>query len=380
MSKKHKNLQDSKDTTASPIQSDAFAQMFKLGLKVAQAGEHLSAVAAQDVEIATTPKELIFEYDKVRLYRYTPLRKGGPVTGPMLMCYGLIGRYTMADLQQDRSLVRNLLCEGVDLYVVDWGTPTRADKFLTLDDYIADYLGSCVDVILETSGAKKVSLLGICEGGVFTACYAALNPQKINALVLTITPLDFAGDKNDFKPTDGFLNIWIQSLEREDVESLIDIYGNLPGNVMGSVFSAMTPVRSLTKYNLDLINIAEDEDQLLNFLRMEKWLADRPAHPGVAAKQWLNDLYRDNKLVKNTFEVGGEKVNLTKITMPVLNIFAQNDHIIPASCTAVLGPLIGTKDYTEMELPGGHIGVFVGSRSNGVVGKGIFEWMQQRYI
>jgi len=45
-----------------------------------------------------------------------------------------VGRYTMADLQEDRSLVRNLLNLGVDLYVVDWGNPSRADRWLTLDD------------------------------------------------------------------------------------------------------------------------------------------------------------------------------------------------------------------------------------------------------
>ena len=56
---------------------------------------------------------------------------------------------------------------------------------------------------------------------------------------------------------------------------------------------------------------------------MEKWLADRPHHPGEAAKQWLKDLYQHNKLVKSEFELGGRKVDLAEITMPVLNIYAQ---------------------------------------------------------
>ena len=97
----------------------------------------------------------------------------------MLIVYGLIGRYTMADLQEDRSLVRNLLNLGVDLYVVDWGNPSRADRWLTLDDYIDGYLAECVEAIRERHGIDKVSLLGICEGGVFTTCYAALHPETI---------------------------------------------------------------------------------------------------------------------------------------------------------------------------------------------------------
>ena len=60
----------------------------------------------------------------------------------MLIAYGLIGRYTMADLQEDRSLVRNLLNLGVDLYVIDWGHPSRADRYLTVDDYVEGYLAA----------------------------------------------------------------------------------------------------------------------------------------------------------------------------------------------------------------------------------------------
>jgi poly(3-hydroxyalkanoate) synthetase len=77
---------------------------------------------------------------------------------------------------------------------------------------------------------------------------------------------------------------------------------------MASVFQLMTPVRSMTKYNIDLLDVVEDDKKLMNFLRMEKGLADRPHHPGAAAKQWLIELYKENRLVKGTFELDGEAV------------------------------------------------------------------------
>ena len=80
----------------------------------------------------------------------------------------------------------------------------------------------------------------------------------------------------------------------------------------------------------------DDEKKLLNFLRMEKWIADRPHHPGEAAKQWLKDLYQDNKLVNSEFVLGGRKVDLRNITMPVLNVFAKDDHIIPPATSQAL--------------------------------------------
>jgi hypothetical protein len=66
-----------------------------------------------------------------------------------------------------------------------------------------------------------------------------------------------------------------------------------------------------------------------------------PASPGEAAKQWLKDLYQQNKLVKNQFELGGRKVELVNITMPVLNVYAKEDHIIPPQCSRALADCVG---------------------------------------
>ncbi|MDF2597970.1 MAG: class poly(R)-hydroxyalkanoic acid synthase subunit PhaC, partial [Methylobacterium brachiatum] len=133
-----------------------------------------------------------------------------------------------------------------------------------------------------------------------------------------------------------------------------------------------------TKYNLDLLEVVEDEAKLLNYLRMEKWLADRPHHAGEAAKQWLKDLYQDNKLVQSTFVLGGRTVDLKRIACPVLNVFAQDDHIIPPATSQALKDKIGTDDYTELGLPGGHVGVFVGGKAQKLLGSGIADWLGAR--
>src|SRR3954462_392819 len=119
---------------------------------------------------------------------------------------------------------------------------------------------------------------------------------------------------------------------------------------MSSVFLMMTAMRTPTTYNVDLLEVMDDKKKLLNFLRMEKWIADRPHHPGEAAKQWLKDLYQDNKLVRNELELGGRTVDLGNITCPVLNVFAKDDHIIPPATSQALGGKVGTSDYTEMAL------------------------------
>ena len=356
---------------------NAAAPFAEMTDKMLKAGKLLSEIKDDDVDVGATPKTLVMRRDKVELFRYTPIAEQ-KVKTPVLLAYGLIGRYTMADLQEDRSLVRSLLRQGLDLWLVDWGQPNRTERWLTIDDYVDDYIHAAVERVCRETGHDKIMLLGICEGGVFTTCYAALHPDKVKGLVLTITPIDFHADRDDPDTHHGFLNLWTRSLERSDIDKLVDTYGGLPGEFMSSVFSLMTPMRSLTKYNVDLIDVVDDEAKLMNFLRMEKWLADRPAHPGEAAKQWLKDLYQDNKLVRGEFMLSGRRVDLSKLTAPVLNVFALNDHIIPPTCSRALGEHVGTKDYSEIELPGGHVGLFVSSKSQGSLSKGISEWLAAR--
>ena len=356
----------------------AWQQMLQTGERMLKSNGFLGEVKNEDVAIAETPADVVFEIDKVRLLRYKPLAKTRTDIPPMIICYGLFGRQTMIDLQEDRSLVRNLLMAGIDLYVVDWGNPTRADQFLNFDDYVERYLGSCVEYVFEANGNKPVNMFGICEGGTFATMLAAFRPELFAGLALAITPIDFHGDQDNFWRGEGFLNSWVGNLTKDDINLLIDTHGMLPGEMTGAVFSALTPIASMTKYNIGLARMEGNEAMMLNFLRMEKWIADRPDHPGEAARQWLNDLYRENQLVNGEFEICGEKIDLKKISCPVINIYAEQDHIIPVSCSKALGKFISKKNYDEIGFPGGHVGVFVSRKAQGVVAGGLVDWLEKK--
>lgn len=349
-------------TQALTVTADMMAATARMNGKMLSGASRLGRLRDSDVEIATTPKDLVWSQDKVTLHRYRPLA-GQKVRIPLLVTYGLIGRWTMTDLQDDRSLVRNLLHLGVDLYVVDWGNPSRADRYLTMDDYICGYLDRCIEEVARLSGVETVNLFGLCEGGVFTTCYAALEPERVNTMTLAITPIDFHADTRQDRLGHGLINVWTRSLPAQDVERLIEAHGNVPGRFFGAMFNQLTPMRTALKYNLDMLDIVDDDKRLLNWLRMEKWIADRPDHPGEAARQWLIELYQQNKLIRNELELDGRRVELGRITMPVLNVFGSDDHIIPAETSRALGREVGTDEYEELALPGGHVGIFVGGRS-----------------
>jgi len=348
-----------------------WAMRLRRGLRLA---DSLGRAADAPVEIATTPKDEVWRDGKVSLHRYRPLAEASPF-GPLLILQGLIGRQTITDLEPDRSLVRRLLEGGTDLWVLDWGNPSRADMHLTIADYAEFWLGDALAAIRERSGRARAALLGICQGGVFALCHAARHPDGIAGVVPMVTPVDFHADRNDPDPGHGILNLWARNLPEALIERWIAERGCLPGELTGAVFQLLTPARTAAKSTSDLLELGGDEAALATYLRMERWLADRPDHPGAAAREWLIDLYQQNRLAAGTFAIEGRPVDLSRIACPVLNVHARDDHIVPAPCATALEGLVPNAPYRALEVPTGHIGVFVSRTAQGIVPPAILDWL-----
>ncbi len=319
------------------------------------------------VEVGTADKDEVWSQDIVRLFRY---KRDSPATvqTPLLISYALINRFDMMDLQPDRSLVRKLLSLGIDIYVLDTGYPTRNDRYLTMDDYINGYLDGAIDHICEANDIEKVNLLGVCQGGTFSAIYTAIHPEKIKNLITLVTPIDFSKE-------DGLLFKWAKDL---NVDAIVEGFGGLiPGTFLDMGFQMLKPMLKVRKQR-NLLNMLDDEDKLMNFMRMEKWINDLPDQAGDTYRQFIKDLYQQNKLVKGTLQIGEHTVNLKNITQPALTIYASEDHLVPPSATKPFNELIGSKDKQLYEFPGGHIGVFTGARSQKELGPTIAKWLTDR--
>ncbi|MGH8249035.1 MAG: class III poly(R)-hydroxyalkanoic acid synthase subunit PhaC [Gammaproteobacteria bacterium] len=321
----------------------------------------------EEVEVGVSPKEAVYREDKLVLYRYTP-RVERPHPVPVLIVYALINRPYMADLQDGRSLIQGMLNEGLDVYLIDWGYPDAADRYLTLNDYINGYLGRCVDFIRKRHGLDRINLLGICQGGTFSLCYTALHLQKIRNLVTTVTPVDFQTSRD-----------LLSHLARHiDIDLCVDTFGNIPGEVLNWTFLMLKPFELMGKKYMDLVDILQDPEKARNFMRMEKWIFDSPDQAGEAYRQFLKQFYQQNRLVKGEARIGDHTVDLQRITIPVLNIYARDDHLVPPDSSKALAGCVGTKDYTEMEFPGGHIGVYVSGTAQRMLPPAIAAWIRDR--
>ncbi len=274
----------------------------------------------------------------------------------------------MMDLQPDRSYIKNLLDGGLDVYLIDWGYPTKQDRYLSIDDYVNGYINNCVDFILQKHKIEKLNMLSVCQGGTFSLMYSALHPEKIKNLVPHVTPVDFSTN-------DGLLFKWAKDMDFDELVKNYD--GLIPGTFLNMGFEMLKPMMKIYK-SQGLVASLDDKEKLTNFLRMEKWIADSPDQAGECYRQFSKDLYQGNKLINGELMVGKKKVNLKNITMPVLNIYATEDHLVPPSATIPLNDYIGSKDKETYSFKGGHIGVFTGNRSQKELAPAVISWLKKR--
>jgi len=320
-----------------------------------------------DTDIGGTPYDIVYEEDRVRLKHYRPVTEKQLKT-PLLVVYALINRETMLDLQTGRSVVQSFLKGGIDLYMIDWGYPTRMDKFLTIDDHVNGYMDNIVDFILRRHNLRKINLMGICMGGTFSVIYSALHAEKIKNLITTVTPTNFDTDE-------GLLHVWMKGI---DVDSMVDSFGNMPGDMMNFGFLLLNPARLMIDKYVSFLENMDNKSFVENFVRMEKWIFDSPDVPGETFRQFIKDLYQKNLLIQSKMEVGARRVDLKEITMPLLNYYGHFDHLVPPGACNLLTSKVGSEDTEDVCLETGHIGIYVSSRSQKEFAPKIVQWLKDR--
>ncbi|QLK26844.1 class III poly(R)-hydroxyalkanoic acid synthase subunit PhaC [Natrinema zhouii] len=353
--------------TALNMQRQAWEATADFAEKTQVAPERTETI--ENIDVGQTPSEVVYEENKLELLHYEPMTEEQHDI-PILIVYALINKPYILDLQPDRSVVQTLLEAGFDVYLIDWGEPSKLDRSLGLDDYVNRYIDNCVDVVRERSGQDSINILGYCMGGTKSAMYASLYPEKVENLALMAAGLCFAGDG-------GVLELWGAD-DYYDPETVTETFDNVPAGFLDVGFALMDPVaNNITKYARFYDNM-DDEDFVENFARMERWLDEGIDVAGVAYEEFIRDIYQDNKLYENELTLGGEHVDITTIDMPVLQIVAEYDHLIPPAASKPFNDAITSEDTEILEFPTGHIGMSVSSRSHEELWPQVSEWFEER--
>ncbi|HEX3052661.1 MAG TPA: alpha/beta fold hydrolase [Aggregatilineaceae bacterium] len=317
--------------------------------------------------VGQTPADVIYTEDHLRLLHYHP-QVASPLPVPVLCVPSLINQYYVMDLIPERSLVGYLLAQGLDVYMLDWGTATEADRCRTMDEYIGVLLRRVVQVIQRATGQPTVSLLGYCMGGMMSLVYAALFPAEIANLVNLAGPINYHDD--------GIYSVWTRP-EWFDVDLLVDTVGNIPAALLNATFHMVRPTNELIQA-FNYRDRQHDEAFMRRFAAMQIWLNDPIPFPGEVFRSYIKDLYQQNLLLKGEWLIGGQKIDPRAVTTPTLTIAARYDHIAPWSSVAVLDDLIASLDKQCIVLEKGHIGMVIGSDSHSRLWPQLSAWLSAR--
>jgi len=324
---------------------------------------------AQRVQVGATPTRTICREDGCRLLRYES-DVAREVKTPLLFVFALVNRPYILDLRPEKSVVSQFLKRGFDVYNMDWGVPADGDRFLGLEDYVLRYLDNAVDHIRERTGCDRISVLGYCMGGTMAAIYAALRPEKIRNLILLTAPIDWSHREN-------LLSLWADE-KYFNIDRAMEVMGNAHANWLQASFLLLKPVQNLVEKYFMFYENMEDEKFLEDFFAMETWLNDNIPVAGEIFRQFVKYMFQQNQLIRGRLEVGNERVDLRKITCPVLNLIAKNDHLVPPNQSLTFNDAVSSNDKEIMMFPAGHIGMAVGGKAHRELWPQVCDWLRQR--
>lgn len=198
--------------------------------------------------------------------------------------------------------------------------------------------------------------------------FSALHPEKIKNLITTVTPTNFDTDK-------GLLHLWMKEI---DADRMVETYGNMPGDLLNIGFLLLNPARLMIDKYIGFFENVHNKSFVENFIRMEKWIFDSPDIPGETFRQFIKDCYQNNLLIQSKMELGGRRVDLKKITMPLMNIYGRYDHLVPPQACELLVRKVGSKDTEDICLDTGHIGIYVSSKTQKELTPRIGRWLEER--
>ena len=338
-------------------------------------------------ESKLSPHDIIYLKGKTRLLHYHGIEEkeeGEEEKNsiPLLIIYAPINRFHIMDLNPKRSVVRNLLSNGLDIYLLDLGYPTKDDDKLSLNDYV-DYVKDAVQTILEKEEQqgqrqknKKISILGYCWGGILALIYTALESASttkndnntVKSLALMATPVDFSKENT-------VLANWSGAV---DIDKMICEFGNMNGQILDLAFAMRNPPRYIFDKYFKLFKKLYDKEFVNTFIDVERWLYDTPPVPGNLHRQIINNCYKNNLLITNKMKIDDNYIDLRNIIIPLLVIDAEKDDLITTESAIAVGDYVSSREKHFLKSPGGHVALCISDSAHEKLWPKAAKWIQSK--
>jgi polyhydroxyalkanoate synthase len=287
-------------------------------LKIRQSDAHAFEVG---VNIATTPGKVVFRNAIMELIQYTPTTPD-VLKRPLLIVPPWINKFYILDLNAEKSFIRWCVGQGLSVFCISWVNPDERHASKDFESYMREGIFAALDAIEQATGEKKMTAIGYCVGGtllaVTLAYMAAVKDRRIDSATFFTTQVDFSKA--------GELSVFVDEEQIKSVEDQMAKSGYLDGARMAGAFNMLRPNDLIWSYAINnyLKGKSPTAFDLLH------WNSDSTRMPAANHSFYLRSCYLENRLAKGEMKIGGKRLDLEKVTIPVYNLAAREDHIAPA--------------------------------------------------
>ncbi len=262
------------------------------------------------------------------------------------------------DMRPEVSVIRRFCERGFEVYMVGWNSDHEQEiGFYSTVSYLRE--------VLKRIG--NASIFGYCTGGIIALLFTSFYPSVVNSLSLLATPVDFS-TSHDIRI------LWGRCF---DVGSFRRVFKNVPGEIINTIgfvlwYYHLPQFSSHREFIEEMIS----EETLVDYWRRLRWIVESPAVPGQAYEEFIQGCYKENALIKKAMRIDGHRVDLSRIAVPVLNIMAQYDHIVPVASVRALREAVSSSHYEEILFPSSHVGLSVGKKAHAALWPRVTQWIE----
>jgi polyhydroxyalkanoate synthase len=273
------------------------------------------------VNMAVTPGKVVFRNDLMELIQYAPSTPD-VYRRPLLIVPPWINKFYVLDLNPAKSLVKWIVDQGLTVFVISWVNPDERHADKDFESYMREGIFAALDAMEGATGERDAAAVGYCVGGTLLAVTLAYMAAKGDTRISSAT---FFTAQTDFRDA-GDLKIFADEEQISAVEAEMKQQGYLSGSKMANAFNMLRPNDLIWSYvvNNYIKGKAPPPFDLLT------WNSDSTRMPAANHAFYLRNCYLGNKLTKGEMVLGGETLDLGRVTIPVYNLATREDHIAPA--------------------------------------------------
>ena len=273
------------------------------------------------VNMAITPGKVMFRNDLIELIQYEPATPE-VYKRPLLIFPPWINKFYILDLNPEKSFIRWAVSQGLTVFVVSWVNPDARHAGKDFDAYMNEGILAALGAVEQATGERKVTTIGYCVGGTLLAAtlgyMAAVGDDRIESTTFFTTQIDFT-DAGDLK-------VFVDAEQLKQIEEKMAEQGYLEGAAMAQAFNMLRPNDLIWSYYVN--NYLKGKEPMPFDLLV--WNADATRMPAANHRFYLRHCYFQNDLSNGRMVIGGKTVDLKKVTIPVYELAAKEDHIAPA--------------------------------------------------